>query len=77
MELQDANGVRTGTNELTRMGLCESDMAEIAQFYRQVIIDRRSPEQIGAAKMLLSRFKRIGYSFDAGINPYVRPRLQK
>jgi len=78
MELEDANGVRTGTNELTRMGMEESDMAEIAQFYRQVIIDKKNPELVARHVItFMSRFKRIRYSFDEGKNPYVRPKLQQ
>jgi glycine hydroxymethyltransferase len=78
MELQDANGVRTGTNELTRMGMDESNMAELAQFYRQAIIDKKNPERISThVKAFVSRFRRIRYSFDGGRNPYVLPKFQK
>ena len=78
MELQDANGVRTGTNEVTRMGMVESDMAELAQFYRQTIIDKKNPEQISSrVRMFVSRFQKIKYSFDMGRNPYVQPKFRK
>jgi len=77
MELQEANGIRAGTNEITRMGMQKSDMTEIAKFYRQAIIDKKNPEQIARrVRVFASRFNQIKYSFDAGRNPYVRPGLK-
>jgi glycine hydroxymethyltransferase len=74
MELQDANGVRTGTSELTRMGLKESDMKEVARFYREILLDKRDPRRVGRhVRILASRFKKLRYGFDSGTNPYIVP----
>jgi glycine hydroxymethyltransferase len=76
MELQDANGLRTGTNELTRMGMKESNMKEVARFYRDVIIDRKDPRHVARrVTILMSDFGRIRYSFDSGKNPYKMPKF--
>jgi glycine hydroxymethyltransferase len=76
MELQDANGLRTGTNELTRMGMGESDMEEVAIFYRKVLLDRKDPKQVARrVKAFILQFKSLEYSLDAGKNPYVLPKL--
>lgn len=78
MELQDANGVRTGTSELTRMGVKESDMKEIARFYREVLLDRKDPRKVSrGVRMFASKFRKIQYSFDSGTNPYVVPRFDR
>jgi glycine hydroxymethyltransferase len=71
MELQDANGLRTGTNELTRIGMKESDMQEVAYFYREAIIDRKDPKQVSKrVKAFMSHFRDLHYSFDTDRNPY-------
>jgi glycine hydroxymethyltransferase len=38
-ETEDPSGIRVGTQELTRRGLKESDMAEVAEFIKKVIMD--------------------------------------
>lgn len=78
MELQDANGLRTGTNELTRMGMKESDMKEVARLYREVVLDRKDPQQVARrVKAFVSRFRKIRYSFDEGKDPYILFKLRK
>ena len=78
MELQDANGLRTGTNELTRMGMKESDMKEVARLYREVLLDKKDPQQVARrVKTFVSRFRKIKYSFDAGKDPYCLLKLRK
>jgi len=71
MELHDANGVRTGTNELTRIGMNESDMKEVARFYREILLDKKNPRQIAKRiSTFLLPFDKIKYSFDVDGNPY-------
>ena len=76
MELQDANGLRTGTNELTRIGMKEADMKDVARFYREVIIDKKDPRKVARRiRAFVSRFRKLHYSLDAGKNPYRTLRL--
>jgi glycine hydroxymethyltransferase len=39
-------GIRLGTQELTRLGMRESDMETIANFIKRVVIDKESPTQV-------------------------------
>jgi glycine/serine hydroxymethyltransferase len=44
MELIRANGLRVGVSEVTRTGMREHDMAQIARLFRQFLLDRKSPQ---------------------------------
>lgn len=39
-------GIRLGTSEITRLGMKESEMKEIAKFIRRVVIDREDPKKV-------------------------------
>jgi glycine hydroxymethyltransferase len=47
MELENANGLRVGTSELTRISMKEPDMKKIAEFYRRVVLDKKKTRQLG------------------------------
>ena len=42
------SGLRIGVAELTRLGMKESEMDDVSAFYRQVAIDKKGPEKVGA-----------------------------
>ena len=42
----DANGVRLGTQELTRWGMGRADMADVARLMADVLLTRRPPERV-------------------------------
>ncbi|MEM4027796.1 MAG: serine hydroxymethyltransferase, partial [Desulfurococcus sp.] len=42
-DVKDPSGLRLGTQELTRWGMKEGEMKEIARLMRMVVIDKRSP----------------------------------
>jgi glycine hydroxymethyltransferase len=49
--LEDANIIidtagRIGTNEMTRLGMKENEMVEIAQFMKRIYFDREDPEKV-------------------------------
>jgi glycine hydroxymethyltransferase len=64
-------GSRVGTGEVTRIGMKERHMNEIAQFFRRVLIDKENPETVkkDVAKFV-SNFNRLEFSFDEGADPY-------
>lgn len=66
------SGLRIGTQEITRIGMREDDMEEIAHFFKRVIIDKENPNVVkkDVAKFTL-RFNRLTFSFDEGANPYI------
>jgi len=45
-DVKDPSGLRLGTQEMTRWGMRESEMKEIARFIRMVLIDKKDPEEV-------------------------------
>lgn len=57
-------GLRLGTSEITRLGMGKSEMIEIAEFFKNLIIDQKDPKkvkkEIGEFR---KNFKKIHYCF--------------
>ena len=71
MDLRGAQGVRLGTAELTRTGLRESEMIEIAGFIGDTLIARKDPKETAEKVIEFTKhFRTMHYSFDKGTNPY-------
>lgn len=63
--MDNPSGLRLGTQELTRMGLKETDMKTIAGFYRRIVVDKENPEKIKAEVTAYRQtFKKIAFSLD-------------
>jgi glycine hydroxymethyltransferase len=68
-KLEDINiiadcGMRLGTCEVTRHGMKEGEMEQIAEFVRRVIIDKEETEKIKKdVKKFVKDFNRIEYCF--------------
>jgi len=45
-DVKDPSGLRLGTQEMTRWGMREGEMKEIARFIRMVLIDKKDPEEV-------------------------------
>lgn len=45
-DVRDPSGLRLGTQELTRWGMREDEMKEIARFIKEVLIERRDPVDV-------------------------------
>jgi len=59
------SGLRLGTQELTRIGMKEREMKEVAKLYRRVIIDREQPEKVKKDVVhLKSQYQTVRYCFD-------------
>ena len=70
-------GIRLGVSEVTRLGMREADMKEIAQYVRQAVIGKKSPKSIAAAVKSFRRgFQKTQYCFDKkrGAYEYVKLR---
>jgi glycine hydroxymethyltransferase len=64
-------GLRLGTQELTRIGMKENDMATVADLIRRVVIDQESSTSVGEdVAEFVSGFNELGYCFDKGVHPY-------
>jgi len=61
---QNPSGIRIGVQELTRIGMKEKEMKEIAEFIKEVILDRKEPEKIRKKVIKFRRvFQKIKYCF--------------
>lgn len=57
-------GVRLGTCEITRRGMKEAEMEQVAVLVKQVVIDREPPEKVRKdVERLAKDFRRVEYSF--------------
>jgi glycine hydroxymethyltransferase len=65
-ETKDFNGLRIGTAEPTRMGLKETEMKEVANYFAKVLKDKEDHEKIRSDVIALTHeFRDIHYSFDS------------
>jgi len=65
------SGLRIGTQELTRIGMKEIDMNDVAKFYKRVLIDQDLPKNTKKdVAEFVSKYNKLSFSFDNGINPY-------
>lgn len=59
------SGIRLGTQELTRLGMKEPEMKEVARLLKRVAIDREEPEKVKKDVILLkSQYQTVQYCFD-------------
>jgi glycine hydroxymethyltransferase len=68
---QHPGGIRLGVSEVTRLGMKESEMVEIAELIKRVIIDREPPEKV---KVDVAEFRRdyqkVHYCFENATEAY-------
>ncbi len=67
----DPSGLRLGTQELTRIGMKENDMQDVADFMKKVVIDKEEPAKVGAeVKAFKEGFQTVHYCFGEGTRMY-------
>ena len=71
------SGIRLGTSEITRLGMKEPEMQEIASFIKQVIIDKKDAKEV-AAKVADFRknYQKTQYCFDNKLGAYEYVKLR-
>ena len=63
-------GLRMGTIETTRLGLCETDMDTIAAFIARVLVEKEAPEAVCAdVRAFREPFQTVYYCFETGAPP--------
>jgi len=63
--LKNPSGIRLGVQEMTRFGMKESEMKEIARFISRVVIKGESSDRVGQdIKTFRSGFQKIYYTWD-------------
>ena len=64
-------GIRLGTQEITRLGMKESDMIAISDFFKAVLVDQKNPKAVAQEiKEFRSEFQKIHYGFETSLKAY-------
>ena len=70
-------GIRLGTSEITRLGMKESEMKEIATMIKNVVIDKKDPSEITAkVAEFRKEFQKTQYCFDNNLGAYEYVKLR-
>jgi glycine hydroxymethyltransferase len=65
------SGVRIGVPEVTRLGMKESEMKEIASFIKQIVIDKSDPKQVANSVFKFrEQFQKVQYAFENSTDAY-------
>ncbi|MEM3329786.1 MAG: serine hydroxymethyltransferase [Saccharolobus sp.] len=78
-DVTDPSGLRIGVQEMTRYGMKEGEMEEIAELFKKLIIDKKSVNEIKKEVIeLRSRFLDVKYTFEnvEEINKYSTKTLR-
>ncbi|MDI6883918.1 MAG: serine hydroxymethyltransferase [Hadesarchaea archaeon] len=68
---RNPGGLRLGTQEVTRLGMKEREMGEIAEFIKRVIIDGEEPKRVAAEVAEFRRdYQRVHYCFESATQAY-------
>ena len=74
---QNPGGIRVGASEVTRLGMRESEMIEIAEFMKRVVIDNEAVEKVrGDVEEFRRGFQKVHFAFDAARDAYEYIRLR-
>jgi glycine hydroxymethyltransferase len=69
--VKDPSGIRLGVQEMTRYGVKEEDMAEIAKFMREVAIDKKDVSEVKKKVIeFRKRFLTVKYTFDLDLGQF-------
>jgi len=64
-------GIRLGTSELTRLGMRETEMVEVAEFIKRVIIDKENPEKVKKDVIKFRKdYQKVHYCFENAVEAY-------
>jgi len=64
-------GLRVGTSEITRLGMGKSEMTDIAEFFKKLIIDQKDPNKIKQEVLEFRKgFQSVKYCFQSSNQAY-------
>lgn len=70
-------GIRLGVAEITRLGMRESEMKEIAAFIKKIIIDKKDPKKMTPkVKAFRKDYQKVRYCFDNKLGAYEYVKLR-
>ncbi|MFX1376649.1 MAG: serine hydroxymethyltransferase [Promethearchaeota archaeon] len=68
---QNPGGLRIGTSEITRLGMGKNEMSDIAEFIKNLLIDRKDPEKVrNKVAEFRKEFQEIQYCFQSPNKAY-------
>ncbi|MGM0509673.1 MAG: serine hydroxymethyltransferase, partial [Thermoplasmatota archaeon] len=68
---QEPSGIRLGAQELTRLGMKESEMDEVAEFIKRIVMDKEDPKKVKEdVTEFRKNFQEIHYCFDEGMQAH-------
>ncbi|MFW9989727.1 MAG: serine hydroxymethyltransferase [Candidatus Odinarchaeota archaeon] len=68
---QNPGGLRIGTSEISRLGMGKSEMVDIAEFFKKLLIDRKNPKKIKNEVVDFRKdFQEIKYCFQSPNKAY-------
>jgi glycine hydroxymethyltransferase len=70
-------GIRLGTSEVTRLGMKESEMTEIAEFIKRVVIDKESVEKVKKDVAAFRRdYQKVHFCFENATDAYEYTKIR-
>ncbi|MCZ6581578.1 MAG: serine hydroxymethyltransferase [Thaumarchaeota archaeon] len=70
-------GIRLGVSEITRLGMKESEMKEIASFIKKVVIDKKDKKKVASEiKLFRKNFQKVHFCFDKKLGGYEYVKLR-
>jgi glycine hydroxymethyltransferase len=64
-------GIRLGTSEITRLGMKENEMVEIAEFIKRVIVDKENVEKVkNDVREFRKNYQKVHYCFENATEAY-------
>lgn len=64
-------GVRIGVPEVTRLGMKESEMKEIATFIKKVVVEKKDPLEVAKdVSKFRKQYQKVQYAFDNAVGAY-------
>ncbi len=74
---QHPGGIRMGVSEITRLGMKESEMTEIAEFVKRVIINKESVERVRTdVAEFRKNYQKVHYCFEDATEAYKYTKIR-
>ncbi|HXW02195.1 MAG TPA: serine hydroxymethyltransferase [Candidatus Nitrosotenuis sp.] len=70
-------GIRLGVAEITRLGMKESEMKEIASFIKKIVVDKKDPKKMtSTVKAFRKDYQKVRFCFDNKLGAYEYVKLR-
>ena len=70
-------GIRLGVSEITRLGMKQSEMDDVASFIKQVVIDKKDPKKLlPKVKSFRKDYQKVHFCFDKKLPAYEYVKLR-